>query len=196
MVINEKELYTWLIDNGGPVVRYRTATELLPPSKSLDVQQLRDELMQSSQVQKWLGNIIPPRLLLNNPYQTPHVMESGLVEIHGSKPTNLENVIGKLTDFGVKKGIPEFDQRTMPYRKWLEENVERPTENVFDKGSVGMIASFLARAGYVHEPAVGIALRNRLNTVYNFARKGDFDMYEKPEKYIRKHRLDRSILAV
>ena len=187
--MRNEELSAWLFEHGGPVIRYRTAAELLPPSKSINIQQLRDEMMQSPQVQKWLGNLIPPRLLLNNPTTTPHVLESGLMEIHGSKPTNLENVIGKLTDFGLKKGIPEFDQRTIPYRKWLEENAERPTENVFDKFSVGMIASFLARAGYVQEPAVGIVLKNRLNTVYDFTRKGDFDIYVKPEKYIRHHRL-------
>ena len=184
--MKRQELANWLFEHGGPVIRYRTATELLPSTKPLDIRRLNDELLQSTLVQKWLGNLIPPRLLLNNPTTMPHVLTSGIMEIHGSKPNNLENVLGKLTDFGLKKGISELDGQTLPYRKWLEENAERPTSNVFDLFSMGMIASFLARAGYIHEPAVGIVLRNRLNTVYDFTRKGDYDIYTHPVRYIRK----------
>ena len=117
--MNNEELGAWLYEHGGPVIRYRTATELLPPDKTIDIQRLADEMLQSPQVQKWLGNLIPPRLLLNNPVATPHVLASGIMEVHGSKPTNLENVLGKLTDFGAQRGMVELDQRTLPYREWL-----------------------------------------------------------------------------
>jgi hypothetical protein len=108
------------------------------------------------------------------------------MEIHGSQPERLENVLGKLTDFGVKGGMPEFDRRTLPYREWLAENAERPTKNIFGKFNISMLASFLARAGYVSEPGVAYALKKRLDMVYEFIRKDDYDIYI-PDKYIRKH---------
>ena len=145
-MMKNKELCAWLFENGGPVIRYRTATELSPSEKSFDIQPLTDAMLQSPQVQKWFNNLIPPRLLLNNPTTTPHVLSSGIMEVHGSKPDNLENVLGKLTDFGVKKGVPELDERTLPYRKWLEGISEHPGLNVFDSFSMGMVADFLSRA--------------------------------------------------
>ena len=65
--MNEKELYQWLMDNGGPVIRYRTATELLPPSEKLYIQQLRDEMIHSPHVlpesnQGLYRDEVPPRV--------------------------------------------------------------------------------------------------------------------------------------
>ncbi len=184
-VLKNEELSAWLFENGGPVVRYRTATELFPPNKSLDIQQLTHKMLRCPQVQKWLSNIRPPCLLLNNPVTTPHVLTSGIMEVHGSKPDNIENVLGKLSEFGVKKGVPELDERTLPYRKWLEKITEYHTLNVFDAFSMSLVAAFLARAGYTEELAVGSVLKKRLNTVYDFVRRGDYDIYV-PGKYIRK----------
>ena len=184
--MNEKELYTWLMDNGGPVIRYRTATELMIPDKSLDIQALQNDMMQSRQVQKWLDRLVPPVFLLKEPTDiTPWVLQSGIMDIHGSQPTRLENSLAKLADFGLKKGISELDRRTQPYRKWLAEIAERPVKNVFIKFSPGILASFLARAGYVDEQAVGYTLKKRLNMIYDFTRKGDYDIYI-PNKYLRK----------
>jgi hypothetical protein len=52
---------------------------------------------------------------------------------------------------------------------------------------MGIAAAFLARAGYIHEPAVPYILKMRLDMVYDFARKGDYDIYQKPLKYIRNY---------
>ncbi len=187
--MNEEELYTWLFEHGGPVICYRTATELMAPDKELDIQQLKDEMLQSRIVKTWLECLVPPVLLLKEPVDiTPHVLQSGIMELHGSQPIRLENVLGKLTDFGVKKGIPELDQRTLPYREWLTQYVEQPIKNVFGKYNIFMLAAFLARAGYLEEPGVQHALKTRLNMVYDFTRKGNYDIYV-PNKFIRKHPL-------
>jgi hypothetical protein len=52
---------------------------------------------------------------------------------------------------------------------------------------MGLAAAFLARAGYIHEPAVPSKLKMRLDMVYDFARKGDYDIYQNPLKYIRNY---------
>ncbi len=185
-MMNEKELFTWLMDNGGPVIRYRTANELMTLDKKYDIKRLQEEMLQSRQVQKWLEHLVPPVFLLKEPTDiTPWVLQSGIMDLHGSQPTRLENSLTKLADFGLKKGISELDRRTQPYRKWLTENAEKPIVNVFMKFSLVMLADFLARAGYVDEPAVGNTLKKHLNMVYDFTRKGDYDIYI-PNKYLRK----------
>lgn len=182
-----EETYQWLMENGGPIIRYRTATELMMPDKSINIQKLKDEMLASPLVKTWLERIVPPVLLLQESVDiTPHVMQSGIKEFHGGQPERLENVLGKLTDFGLKKGIPELDRRTLPYRKWLADNAERPIKNVYVKFTLGMLADFLVSAGYIDEPGVKSTLIKRLKMVYDFTRKGDYDIYI-PNKYIRKY---------
>ena len=180
--MNNEEIYTWLFENGGPVIRYRTATELYPSSSSLNIKRLTDELMQSPQVRMWLERL-EPAFFLTHPPATKRANTMALNEVHGSKPTTLENVIGKLTDFGLKKGIPELDQRTLLYRKWLEENPECPRDYTFHIFLKTLIAAFFARAGYTQESGVKAVLKNRLNTVYNFVKGGDYDIYVNSDGY-------------
>jgi hypothetical protein len=174
-MLKKEELSTWLLENGGPVIRYRTATELLPQKTSLDIPRLTDEMLQSPQVRLWLERLVRPRLL-NDSTTTQTVQTSGIDQIHNSKPTALENALAKLADFGLKKGMPEFDRRTLPYRKWMKDNAKRPSTNVYNKFGLALAAAFLARAGYIHEPAVQYLLKRRLDMVHDFARKGDYDI--------------------
>jgi hypothetical protein len=153
--------------------------------KSLDIPRLANEMLQSPQVRLWLERLIPPRLL-NDSTKTLTVQASGINEIHNSKPTALENALAKLTDFGLKEGMPELDRRTLPYRKWVQDNARRPSTNVYNKYRLACAASFLARAGYNHDAAVQYLIRRRLDTVHDFARKGDYDIYTNPRKYLRK----------
>ncbi|OGO33297.1 MAG: hypothetical protein A2Z29_05355 [Chloroflexi bacterium RBG_16_56_11] len=166
--MNHRDLVEWLFTNSGPTIRYRTATELMAPSKNVDVVQLRHELLQSEPVKTWLIRFVP---------------FSRLNDIHGSKATTFESVMGKLTDLGLRRGVAPFDQQTMPYREWLKDNVDRPPKHIFDIFTRTLIAAFLARAGYVDEPAVGKVLRMRLETVYDFARQGRCDVYVNPDSY-------------
>ncbi len=173
-----QEACRWLMENGGPVIRYRTATELLAPGQALGIQALQDDMLHSPQVQEWLGNLAAPHNLDSDPGKgTGHVRDSVLVQVHGSLPTILENVLGKLTNFGLRCGIRELDQGTLPYRKWLADNPERPTDNVFTKAGREITTAFLARAGYVAEPAIRRHAAYRLNLVYDFTRQGSYDIY-------------------
>ena len=168
--MNQRELVNWLFENGGPAIRYRTATELLPSSNDIDTGQIREELLQSPLVRTWLERFIPGR---------------GINSLHGSKPTAFENVMGKLTDLGCRQGMAELDRQTIPFRQWLQDNAERPSRHIFDIFCRTLIAAFLARAGYTDEPAVGTVLKNRLETVYGFTRQGNYDIYVNPADYPR-----------
>ena len=193
MAMKKEALSAWLFENGGPVIRYRTATELMPAGDKPDIGRLRNELLKNPQVKKWLKNLVPPRFLTKeSPGWNIHVLKSSLMDVHGPKPTVLTTTLGKLTDFGLKKGVPELDRRTLPYRKWLEDRGAISTG--FDYYTQQMSAAFLSRAGYSRETTVGAILKHRLNTVYEFVRKGDYDIYV-PGKLIRKVPLIRPEVA-
>jgi hypothetical protein len=176
------ETYRWLMENGGPVIRYRTATELMPPDKKLDIQVLKNDLMQSKLVQTWLDNFKPP-VLLNLKLTRQAEFTRASTEIHGAKDTALENVLGKLTDFGLKKGMPELDSRVAPYLEWLNVTSKQFPEYFFVTWMRLEVADFLARAGYVDEPEVLALLKTHLDAVYEFTRKGDHNIYVDPKDY-------------
>ena len=166
--MNHEALIDWLLENGGPAIRYRTASELMPHSSNVDIAELRQKLLRSNSVRTWLNRFVPFSIFN---------------DIHGSKATTFENVVGKLTDLGLKRGIAEFDQQIIPFCKWLEENSDRPPTHIFDWFARTLIAAFLARSGYGNESAVGQVLKTRLDTIYNFTRKQRFDIYVSPEGY-------------
>ena len=95
----------WLLENGGPVIRYRTATELLNEPKIINIEQLSQELIRSQMVGAWLERLGTSK---------------EFVHLHSSKMTAYENAMGKLVQLGCKNGITPFDQKTLSFRKWLQ----------------------------------------------------------------------------
>jgi hypothetical protein len=176
------ETYRWLMENGGPVIRYRTATELMPPDKSLNIQALQNDLLQSKIVQTWLGHFRPPVLLNLKPTRQGEFTR-GSIELHGAKDTALENVLGKLTDFGLKRGMPELDNLVVPYLEWLNVTSKTYPQYLFVIWMRLEVADFLARSGYLDEPEVLKLIKAHLDVVYQFARKGDHNIYVDPKSY-------------
>jgi hypothetical protein len=153
----------WLLDEGGPVIRYRTATELMPDARGLDLPRLRRELLGSALVRRWLERVTP---------------ETGFNDLHGSRADCLENALGKLVQLGCRAGMRPLDRRTRPLRSWLRASVP---EAAHDNDLVSayrrnVAAKFLLLAGY-DEPAVLQTVRERLERVAGFARRGDYDVY-------------------
>ena len=59
--MNDTDLAAWLLEHGGPAVRYRTATELLlgqPPNLA----RVEEDLLASPAVGAWLNRLAPPAL--------------------------------------------------------------------------------------------------------------------------------------
>ncbi len=69
----------WLMNNSGPVIRYRTVTELLHEEARAPA--LEKDLLASNLMRFWLGNL--------NTY-------SDRKTLHGAKTETCENVMGKL----------------------------------------------------------------------------------------------------
>ncbi len=178
--MNTEETCQWLMENGGPVIRYRTAAELMPHASQVEIIRLREELVKCGLVKTYFERFLP---------------SISLNDIHGGKVTAFENVIGKLTDFGLGRGIPEIDEYTLPYRKWLKENADRPLDHIFDMFMRTLVAGFLARAGYHDEPAVKLLLLNHLEEVYDFTKNKDYDVFVPGKKKGAKPELKRELIS-
>jgi hypothetical protein len=144
----------WLLDNGGPAIRYRTATELMDGPVGIDLDRFTGELLQSTMVRQWLDRIGLP---------------GGLGALHGSKPEAFENVCAKLCELGLRAGmLDEFDRRIQPFRQHLAEWSETWGQP--------LLASCLNWAGCADE-AILICLSERMEAIYRLARTGSYDIY-------------------
>ena len=157
----------WLLEEGGPVIRYRTATELARGLRSPDREQLERELLASPLVRRWLACVTP---------------ETGFNEIHGSKPTAFETALGKLAQLGCRAGMPALDRCTAPVRRWLARPPERQEPDLTLIFARNVAAKSLYLAGY-REPAVTRIVRARLERVARFCRRRDYDIYVDPSRY-------------
>jgi hypothetical protein len=145
----------WLLEEGGPAIRYRTATELIDDPSGIDLDRLTTDLLQSSMVRQWLDRIGLP---------------GGLNSLHGSQPEAFENVCAKLCELGLRAGmLDEFDQKALSFRQHLAQGEDfwgRP-----------LLASCLNWAGYGDDEAVRACLSERLEAMYKLAHSGDYDIY-------------------
>ncbi len=155
------DLTEWLLENGGPAVRYRTTRELLEDPTGIDTKRLETELLASKSVRLWLDQLVPGNF--------------GLSDLHGSKSTAFENAIGKLAELGLRAGMSPVDKRTLPFRKWFKREARRP-ENTLSLFCRSLVASGLLRAGYDEEPLRPF-LDRRLDVLYETARDGRYDIY-------------------
>jgi len=163
--MDEAELMQWLVEAGGPVVRYRTATELLDGPADLDVAGMRAEVLRRPKVALWLRRL---------------ERRGSVGDLHSSQPTAFENAMGKLHELGLRAGMPELDERTEPFREWLAEKVDGPAEGL-GGFYVRLVAGALARAGYTDD-AVQRSLEETLGRLYGSARQGSCDIWLSPEE--------------
>ena len=152
-----RELVQWLFENGGPAIRYRTASELMEDPTRGDLGRLAADLAQSPMTQLWLDRFAPLR-------------PGDLFSLHGSNPDAFENVCAKLCELGLRTSMmPAFDERMLPFRQYLAQG-----DHFWDRT---LLASCLNWAGYGDDEAVQACLTERLDTMYELARAGVYDIY-------------------
>ncbi len=144
------DLTKYLFDQGGPILRWLIATQLLPDDSSLDRQTLHFDLLASAEVQHWMN------LLGHGP-------------VHHSMDASAENVLAKLGEYGLSAGMPSIDQRIVGYCALGEGQPYHPDALI--------LAPFLIRLGYGSEPAVAMWVAQRIEVLYQQARRGDYDLY-------------------
>lgn len=168
MKLNRENL-EWLTKNADAVIRYRAATELLNEPGEKKVELLKNDLMSSSLVRLWLDNL--------RPIFAKNVMHSG-------KSEAFENAMGKLYEFGLRKGMKALDIRTKPFRLWLKEQTRLPNKGYYAPFSAfyrTLVAAFLSMTGYSVEDEVDAWVLKRLETVCSFAKKGNLEEVYVPQ---------------
>lgn len=143
-----QDLAQWLLAHGGPIIRYRTATELLDGTSGLDLAQLRAELLASEEVQRWLRNL-------------------GAGPVHHGKDESAENAMAKLIEYGLRAGVPALDEKALPY-------CDCGPGGRYERDAL-IIAPFLIRAGYWDRPGVAAWFGARLDALHRTAQAASYD---------------------
>ncbi|UCD20033.1 MAG: hypothetical protein JSU64_02535 [candidate division WOR-3 bacterium] len=160
------ECCEWLVQNGGPIVRYLTASEMTRPCAS-SVGKMREELLQSSAVRYWTGCLTD---------------RTAFSDIHGSRDTCFENAMGKLTLFGVRKGMGDLDRRCEPYLVWLKK-VGEEEQDVLTVFCRSIVVSFLSAAGYTTEKVVHDLVIERIEQIHEFVKRRNYSIYVDRSKF-------------
>jgi hypothetical protein len=150
----DQQLVSWLSENGGSSVRYRSAVELEAKTRSLRTEELEQRLLESRPVLRWLDHL------------------SQVQAVHNSSNTALENAAGKLLDLGLRAGMAPLDQGLLRFRRWLEEE-HSSWLATFKKVIVAWVLTW---AGYT-DASLFDFLRARLNLLYQTAREGSCNIY-------------------
>jgi hypothetical protein len=144
------QLVNFLLEQGSPILRWLTLTELHSRDSGLNRLTMLDDLLSSSEVLHWLSLL-------------------GTGPVHHSMDASVENVLAKLGEFGVRSGMPGVDQRVLPYCA-VSEGEPYHREAL-------IIVPFLIRLGYASEPRVASWLSKRIDVFYELALTGDYDLY-------------------
>lgn len=151
------------MENAGPIIRYRTSIELLGETHPASVHSFKKGVLSDDLVQYWLKKLRPG---------------FRMSDLHGSTPEAYENVMGKLSEFGLRKGTRSLDEKTEPFRNWLTASTDPSVQ--FAVFMRTLISAFLAMTGYSENEAVHAVLLSRLEAIYPFARKGDLRDFHVP----------------
>ncbi|MFP4106589.1 MAG: hypothetical protein ACLFVU_10925 [Phycisphaerae bacterium] len=141
----EQYLLDWLFANAGPIIRWRLVQDHGYPVSNAEGAALRDALLATKEVQRWLGNL-------------------GSRAVHGSADTNAENAMAKLVEYGLRAGMPQLDQKMLPYIDMGHEFAD----------------CFLVAAGYGEHKLLADRFAKRLAALHRTAKHGDYDFYLSP----------------
>ena len=154
------------MEHSGPIVQYRTMTELLMEDDVGHVGQALDRLHSDPSVKTWLSRLTP-RFTLR--------------ALHGSYPNAFENIMGKLVQLGLRAGLQPFDSKTIPFRAWLTDNLHVEIDHPLDHFLRTVVTSFLSYAGYGETRSVKTGILERLGLMDTTAKDMDFStVYVEP----------------
>ena len=153
-----RETIEWLLETGGPVVRWLTLTSLAPDPVPNTVDNAREALLAAPHVRLWLDRI------------------SGVTQFHNSGDNCFENVAGKLSEFGLSKGMGDLDARLAPFRAWIASPDRDQDRGMMAELNRVLCLAHLLRLGYEDDAVRQHALA-RLETIHRVAESGRFDIY-------------------
>lgn len=154
----------WLYDAGNPVIKLWAAERLGVSGEELA--RLRADMLQHPDVQYWVNCLLE---VAKNPV------------IHNSFDACLENCMRKVLLFGVR---PQDDPRLVVFTQGALEKLQYKLANPYWMNPVDytILASFLAAMGCT-DNAVTETIQERLDSAFEFASNGDYDMHTDPAGY-------------
>jgi hypothetical protein len=170
------ERLEWLLDTGGPVIRWLTLTCLVPDPDPGAVDEAEQALLGAPHVRRWVDRI------------------AGISQFHNSGNHCFENVAGKLAEFGLRAGMGDLDAQLAPFRTWIAA-----PDRVTERGMMAelnrvLCLTHLLRLGYRDDALRTHALR-RLATIHRVAASGRCDVLltedpaDLPAAYRGRHRV-------
>ena len=179
--MDDSQLLDWLLENSGPIVGWRTATELCPDVPASEVDRLAHDLLAAPPVVEWLN-----RLTLGD-FATPlDALDAATLGrlgmlVHGSKAACLENVLGKLAEFGLRAGMPELDEHALPLMRIFRWRADWTSDVTFRNAWETLVKSVFAwgllRLGYAPDAPMADFLLDHLRTCHKIAQDQVYDLY-------------------
>ncbi len=172
------DLIKWLLDEGGPVIRYRTLVELAGQGMPTDYESALNAVLQTEKTQ-WLLE------QLDHFGPLTYVDIRVLNALHGMKPTCLENVIPRLLERGLRAGIPVFDEKMARFRQYVDnplahQALDNPAHATVEGGRAVFIATVLAsyfmRGGYAYDEVMQFVQR-RVVSLSRLAAQKTYDIH-------------------
>ena len=148
----DDRIISWLLDNAGPVVRFRTIVDLLSTQDVQLVTDALDNLLTCQVVRVWLDR-------LRGGFNPDNVWSQ--------RPAAFANVMGKLVQLGMRAGLQPFDTLTLPARAWLTDTIEKTDGPFRPTREMMVVVSFLALAGYSETKYVSGVLKRQLEFLFN-----------------------------
>lgn len=172
------DLIQWLLDEGGPVIRYRTLVELVGCGAPADCESALSAVLQTERTQWLLAQ-------LDHFGPITHVDIRVLNALHGMKPTCLENVVPRLLERGLRAGVPVFDEKMARFRQYVDnplvhQALDDPAHPTVEGGRAVFIATVLAsyfmRGGYAYDEIVQFVQR-RVASISRLAAQKTYDIH-------------------
>jgi hypothetical protein len=159
------DLIDWLVDYGGPVIRYRTLTELRPDHYPGEIREAAMLVEQSADVQ---------RLLQQLHWTRTHFVLRGAGEL------DLGNLLLRICWLGCGAGMRSLDNQMEPFIELM--GTPAAVISYTHPMDMPVLGNCLAYAGYTREPLVRAWLKRRLDALYDFCQRGTYDIYVDPPR--------------
>jgi hypothetical protein len=151
--------------NGGPVIRYRTLSDLHPDPPDYSASELILNVKTSPKVTVWLDL---------NPFSSP----GSPFGIHGSKKSLYENFIPKMIQFGFNASMGELASYVSFYSSKIDLSRDWGILNLVKTCYAALTVQF----GIIDKECL-LFLVNRLNQIFSFVKDGSYDIYTDPSNY-------------
>lgn len=168
----------WLLEHAGPVIKYRVINEFCENISEQNRQEALFNLLEWPETKKRLSQL----------------KCQDMDKIHGATLDCFENSLPMVLDFGIRKDVLE-SCGCIDVNRIIEHYETLADENPYHNSYKKIMYPILFKAGYQNSEIVNY-LRKRIDVIFEFTCKMDFDIYDSIEKYksLPKNYRDRPVV--